>query len=39
MSTLPVEEIKLRSDSHPKPSDIKFQYGTAGFRTLCVRRG
>ncbi|KAG1881610.1 phosphoacetylglucosamine mutase [Suillus tomentosus] len=31
---LPVKEIQERSDRHPKPSDIKFQYGTAGFRTL-----
>lgn len=31
---LPIKEIQERSDRHPKPSDIKFQYGTAGFRTL-----
>ncbi|KAG1862233.1 phosphoacetylglucosamine mutase [Suillus subluteus] len=31
---LPVKEIQERSDRHPKPADIKFQYGTAGFRTL-----
>ncbi|KAG1749945.1 phosphoacetylglucosamine mutase [Suillus paluster] len=34
MTILPIEEIKERSDRHPKPSDVKFQYGTAGFRTL-----
>ncbi|KAG2154794.1 phosphoacetylglucosamine mutase [Suillus clintonianus] len=34
MSMLDVKAIQERSDRHPKPSDIKFQYGTAGFRTL-----
>ncbi|KAG2751947.1 phosphoacetylglucosamine mutase [Suillus brevipes Sb2] len=34
MTMLPIKEIQERSDRHPKPSDIKFQYGTAGFRTL-----
>ncbi|KIK47847.1 hypothetical protein CY34DRAFT_798926 [Suillus luteus UH-Slu-Lm8-n1] len=34
MTMLPINEIQERSDRHPKPSDIKFQYGTAGFRTL-----
>lgn len=36
MSTLPVASIKELSENHPKPSDIKFTYGTAGFRTLYV---
>ncbi|KAF7436768.1 Phosphoacetylglucosamine Mutase [Pleurotus ostreatus] len=34
MSGLPVASIKELSEKHPKPSDIKFTYGTAGFRTL-----
>ncbi|KAG1784005.1 phosphoacetylglucosamine mutase [Suillus placidus] len=34
MTMLPVKDLQERSDRHPKPSDIKFQYGTAGFRTL-----
>ncbi|KAF4572960.1 Phosphoacetylglucosamine mutase [Pleurotus pulmonarius] len=34
MSGLPVASIKELSQKHPKPSDIKFTYGTAGFRTL-----
>ena len=29
-----LENIKVLADVHPKPSDIRFQYGTAGFRTL-----
>ncbi|ESK97929.1 phosphoacetylglucosamine mutase [Moniliophthora roreri MCA 2997] len=33
-ASLPVEAIKEFSERHPKPSDIHFQYGTAGFRTL-----
>ncbi|EEB91607.1 hypothetical protein MPER_10009 [Moniliophthora perniciosa FA553] len=33
-SSLPAEAIKDFSERHPKPSDIHFQYGTAGFRTL-----
>lgn len=28
--------IKPYADLHPKPSNIRFQYGTAGFRTLGV---
>ncbi|KAF9076240.1 phosphoacetylglucosamine mutase [Rhodocollybia butyracea] len=32
-SALPVESIKLLSGQHHKPSIIRFQYGTAGFRT------
>ncbi|KAF8078670.1 phosphoacetylglucosamine mutase [Lyophyllum atratum] len=34
MSQLPIEAIRTLSDTHPKPSHIRFQYGTAGFRTL-----
>jgi phosphoacetylglucosamine mutase len=34
MTMLPIKEIQERSDRHPKPLDITFQYGTAGFRTL-----
>lgn len=26
--------LRISSDKHPKPADIAFQYGTAGFRTL-----
>lgn len=36
MSSLPIDTIKPLADLHPKPSDVRFQYGTAGFRTLCV---
>ncbi|KAH8120171.1 phosphoacetylglucosamine mutase [Phellopilus nigrolimitatus] len=28
------DSIKTYADLHPKPSNIQFQYGTAGFRTL-----
>ncbi|TFY82647.1 hypothetical protein EWM64_g1364 [Hericium alpestre] len=31
---LPIEAISQFSDLHPKPGHIRFQYGTAGFRTL-----
>ncbi|KAI0068244.1 phosphoacetylglucosamine mutase [Artomyces pyxidatus] len=31
---LPVEAISTLSELHPKPSHIRYQYGTAGFRTL-----
>ncbi|KAF8213092.1 phosphoacetylglucosamine mutase [Mycena galopus ATCC 62051] len=31
---LPVESIRALSDLHPKPSNLRFQYGTAGFRTV-----
>ncbi|KAA1471539.1 phosphoacetylglucosamine mutase [Dentipellis sp. KUC8613] len=31
---LPVENISKFSELHPKPNHIRFQYGTAGFRTL-----
>ncbi|KZT30572.1 phosphoacetylglucosamine mutase [Neolentinus lepideus HHB14362 ss-1] len=34
MSGLPVEAIQALSDEYPKPVDVHFQYGTAGFRTL-----
>ncbi len=36
MSALPVSSIRALADLHPKPSNLKFQYGTAGFRTLYV---
>ncbi|CCL99031.1 uncharacterized protein FIBRA_01040 [Fibroporia radiculosa] len=32
--SLAVDRIRSLSDQHPKPSNIHFQYGTAGFRTL-----
>jgi len=34
MSQLPIDTIRTLSDTHPKPSNLRFQYGTAGFRTL-----
>ncbi|KAH9944319.1 phosphoacetylglucosamine mutase [Epithele typhae] len=34
MATLPVDAIKPLADKHPKPPNVLFQYGTAGFRTL-----
>ncbi|PPQ82054.1 hypothetical protein CVT25_014595 [Psilocybe cyanescens] len=34
MTGLPLDTIKGFSDAHPKPSELHFQYGTAGFRTL-----
>ncbi|KAL1951855.1 hypothetical protein VTO73DRAFT_1004 [Trametes versicolor] len=33
-SALPVDAIRSLSEQHPKPSNVHFQYGTAGFRTL-----
>lgn len=36
MSSLPVDAIKSFADQHPKPPNVHFQYGTAGFRTLYV---
>ncbi|KDR84940.1 hypothetical protein GALMADRAFT_233416 [Galerina marginata CBS 339.88] len=36
MSDLPLNAITSLSDAHPKPSDLHFQYGTAGFRTLGI---
>ncbi|CAL1695672.1 unnamed protein product [Somion occarium] len=32
--SLPVELIRKLADQHPKPASLRFQYGTAGFRTL-----
>ncbi|KAI0322654.1 phosphoacetylglucosamine mutase [Amylostereum chailletii] len=32
-SQLPTESLSAFSDAHPKPSHLRFQYGTAGFRT------
>ncbi|KAF8528001.1 phosphoacetylglucosamine mutase [Hysterangium stoloniferum] len=34
MSSLLVDSIAHFSDLHPKPSNVKFSYGTAGFRTV-----
>ncbi|KAH7916399.1 phosphoacetylglucosamine mutase, partial [Hygrophoropsis aurantiaca] len=34
MSALPLDDIRTLSEKHEKPSKLKFQYGTAGFRTL-----
>ncbi|KAF8922603.1 phosphoacetylglucosamine mutase [Mucidula mucida] len=34
MASLPVESLTALANRHPKPTDITFQYGTAGFRTL-----
>ncbi|KAI0048372.1 phosphoacetylglucosamine mutase [Auriscalpium vulgare] len=31
---LPLDDIARLADLHPKPGHIRFQYGTAGFRTL-----
>ncbi|KAJ7038246.1 phosphoacetylglucosamine mutase [Mycena alexandri] len=31
---LPVESIRALADLHPKPAQVRFQYGTAGFRTI-----
>lgn len=36
MLKFPLEEIKKYSNLHPKPTDVRYQYGTAGFRTLYV---
>ena len=36
MAALPIAEIRRLSDLHPKPKNVQFQYGTAGFRTLQV---
>ncbi|KAK7064263.1 Phosphoacetylglucosamine mutase [Favolaschia claudopus] len=32
--TLVVDSIRQLADLHPKPSNVRFQYGTAGFRTV-----
>ncbi|KAI0724631.1 phosphoacetylglucosamine mutase [Cerioporus squamosus] len=34
MTSLPVDAIRALADQHPKPPNVLFQYGTAGFRTL-----
>ncbi|KAG6862359.1 hypothetical protein C0995_011799 [Termitomyces sp. Mi166 len=34
MSTSSMESLKTLSNAHPKPSNVRFSYGTAGFRTL-----
>ncbi|CAK5280517.1 unnamed protein product [Mycena citricolor] len=34
MTTSSLESIRALSDLHPKPSNVRFQYGTAGFRTV-----
>ncbi|OCH96093.1 phosphoacetylglucosamine mutase [Obba rivulosa] len=34
MAELPLEALRKLSDLHPKPANLHFQYGTAGFRTL-----
>ncbi|KAK0436652.1 phosphoacetylglucosamine mutase [Desarmillaria tabescens] len=34
MASLPRSEIQSLSDLHPKPENVTYQYGTAGFRTL-----
>ncbi|EIW86764.1 Phosphoacetylglucosamine mutase [Coniophora puteana RWD-64-598 SS2] len=34
MVALPIDEIKRLLDLHPKSPSIRYQYGTAGFRTL-----
>lgn len=36
--SLNIELLSSLSDKHPKPQEVTFQYGTAGFRTLCVLR-
>ncbi|THH34042.1 hypothetical protein EUX98_g140 [Antrodiella citrinella] len=32
--SLPIQAIQAAGDRHPKPAHLRFQYGTAGFRTL-----
>lgn len=34
MSQLSIDDIRVLCDAHPKPLELHFQYGTAGFRTL-----
>ncbi|KZT02644.1 phosphoacetylglucosamine mutase [Laetiporus sulphureus 93-53] len=34
MASLPTDALRTYSDKHPKPNNLRFQYGTAGFRTL-----
>jgi hypothetical protein len=36
MTTTAFDEIQRLSEQHPKPAHIRFQYGTAGFRTMYV---
>ena len=36
MTTVDWNELRRLCDLHPKPAQIRFQYGTAGFRTLYV---
>ena len=36
MVSLPVDAISRFSDLHVKPSNIRYAYGTAGFRTEYV---
>lgn len=36
MASLPVEAIAHFSELHPKPHNVIFSYGTAGFRTEYV---
>lgn len=37
MDGLSLDLIRKLSDQHPKPDNLHFQYGTAGFRTLYVQ--
>lgn len=37
MATIDFTELKRLSELHLKPAHIRFQYGTAGFRTLYVK--
>lgn len=34
LSSMNRQIISQLADAHPKPADVRFQYGTAGFRTL-----
>ncbi|KAJ7492664.1 phosphoacetylglucosamine mutase [Mycena latifolia] len=34
MALLPLDSLRALSQLHPKPAQLQFQYGTAGFRTL-----
>ena len=36
MTSLSADAIRALADQHPKPPNVLFQYGTAGFRTLYV---
>lgn len=35
-AALPEDLIVAASDKYPKPENVSFDYGTAGFRTKCV---